>query len=80
MKKYLLLLCVGVGLMTAACDSAKQETTNQETTETVNLNQAYICPMKCDASDKPGKCGVCEMDLVENPDFKPAADTTAQAS
>ena len=29
---------------------------------------AYICPMKCEGSgsDKPGKCKVCGMDLVEN--------------
>lgn len=29
---------------------------------------AYICPMKCEgsASDKPGKCPVCGMDLVKN--------------
>lgn len=31
-------------------------------------NAAYICPMKCEgsASDKPGKCPVCGMDLVKN--------------
>jgi hypothetical protein len=31
---------------------------------------AYICPMKCEgsASDKPGKCPVCGMDLVKNTD------------
>ena len=29
---------------------------------------AYICPMNCEgsASDKPGKCPVCKMDLVKN--------------
>ena len=28
---------------------------------------AYVCPMQClnSASDKPGKCGVCGMDLVK---------------
>ncbi len=31
-------------------------------------NAAYICPMKCEgsASDKPGKCPTCGMDLVKN--------------
>ena len=31
-------------------------------------NAAYICPMQCagSASDKPGKCPVCGMDLVKN--------------
>lgn len=30
---------------------------------------AYICPMGCEgsASDKPGKCPVCEMALEPNP-------------
>jgi hypothetical protein len=30
---------------------------------------AYICPMGCEgsASDKPGKCPVCEMTLEANP-------------
>src|SRR5687768_10205262 len=36
-----------------------------------NSNLAYMCPMKCEgsASDKPGKCPVCGMDLVKNPDY-----------
>ncbi|NVO30592.1 heavy metal-binding domain-containing protein [Hymenobacter lapidiphilus] len=36
---------------------------------------AYICPMNCagSASDKPGKCPVCNMDLEPNPAAKPAA-------
>ena len=38
---------------------------------------AYICPMKCEgsASHQPGKCPVCGMDLVENPDFRPDKET-----
>ncbi|ALD22235.1 heavy metal-binding domain-containing protein [Hymenobacter sp. DG25A] len=30
---------------------------------------AYVCPMNCEgsASDKPGKCPVCGMDLEPNP-------------
>jgi uncharacterized protein (DUF305 family) len=32
------------------------------------VGAAYICPMKCEgsASDKPGKCPTCGMDLVKN--------------
>ncbi|UYZ62414.1 heavy metal-binding domain-containing protein [Hymenobacter weizhouensis] len=39
---------------------------------------AYICPMGCEgsASNKPGKCPVCEMDLEPNP----AATTAAPAA
>lgn len=39
---------------------------------------AYICPMGCEgsASDKPGKCPVCGMDLEANPASKaPATDS-----
>lgn len=34
---------------------------------------AYICPMGCEgsASDKPGKCPVCEMTLEPNPAHSP---------
>ena len=42
---------------------------------------AYICPMECEgsASHEPGKCPVCAMDLVKNPNYKgTAADSTAQ--
>ena len=32
----------------------------------------YICPNHCpgSGSDKPGKCPVCGMDLISNPDYK----------
>ena len=32
----------------------------------------YICPAGCEGSesDKPGTCKSCEMDLIENPNFK----------
>lgn len=39
---------------------------------------AYICPMGCEgsASDKPGKCPVCGMELEANPASKaPATDS-----
>lgn len=39
---------------------------------------AYICPMECEgsASHEPGKCPVCSMDLVKNPNYQ-APDSTA---
>ncbi|MDQ3291230.1 MAG: hypothetical protein M3Q05_08070 [Bacteroidota bacterium] len=72
-----------------ACNNTTSEKNSvTETTEasatpdsasTVQL--AYICPMKCEgsASNTPGKCPVCTMDLVKNPDFKGSivADSTA---
>ncbi len=34
---------------------------------------AYVCPMKCEgsASNEPGKCPVCKMDLVKNANNPP---------
>jgi PBP1b-binding outer membrane lipoprotein LpoB len=40
----------------------------EKTTPTTNSTTAttYECPMKCEpATDKPGKCGKCGMDLKE---------------
>ncbi|TGE09433.1 heavy metal-binding domain-containing protein [Hymenobacter fodinae] len=39
---------------------------------------AYVCPMGCEgsASDKPGKCPVCGMDLEPNPTAKATAAPT----
>ena len=36
---------------------------------------AYVCPMGCEgsASDQPGKCPVCEMELEPNPAAKSAS-------
>lgn len=47
---------------------AKTEQTIDKTSK--EYASAYICPMHCkgSGSDAPGKCPVCEMDYVENPD------------
>jgi Cu(I)/Ag(I) efflux system membrane fusion protein len=34
--------------------------------QSFNENDAYICPMKCESADKPGKCSECGMNLVPN--------------
>ena len=43
-----------------------------------DANMAYICPMKCEgsASMQPGKCPVCKMDLVKNPNYKGTTGNT----
>ena len=46
---------------------------NESTNTAVSTTEkAYICPMKCEgsASDTPGKCPVCKMDLVKNANYK----------
>ncbi len=55
------------------------ETNGAATGQTAQL--AYICPMECEgsASNEPGKCPVCAMDLVKNPHYKgTATDSAAQ--
>ncbi len=52
---------------TTAPDGNPAPTTPADTTRAPQA-AAYECPMKCagSASDQPGKCPVCGMDLVKN--------------
>ena len=73
----------------AACS---QKGANQEETATAAkiTDKAYLCPMHCEgsASDQPGKCPVCDMELKKNPDYvgeytapvSASADTTQTGS
>ncbi|WP_019949269.1 heavy metal-binding domain-containing protein [Hymenobacter aerophilus] len=87
LKKALLTLCLlpALGLL-SSCEqqAATTETPAATTTEAPAATSpeavpastaAYICPMNCEgsASDKPGKCPVCKMDLEPNPAAAPAA-------
>jgi len=71
------LLLLSVAGLSTACESkpATQQSsaTPADSTQPV-VAAAYICPMACEgsASDKPGKCPVCEMTLERNPDYKAA--------
>lgn len=68
----------------ASCESrpaavgtpAATTTSASDSVATPVVAAAYVCPMNCEgsASDKPGKCPVCEMALQPNP----AAKTTVQ--
>jgi len=66
-------------------ESKEKESSATEMTEAqvaVNTTNKYVCPMNCEGSgsDEPGKCPVCGMDLVENPNYAgtevSAKDTT----
>lgn len=50
-------------------DTNKQEI---ETDLSVEYNSKYICPNHCKTSGSKtqGKCPVCGMDYIENPDFE----------
>jgi hypothetical protein len=54
-------------------DAARAAPADSATTPAVAAT--YVCPMACEgsASDKPGKCPVCEMELEPNPAYKAAA-------
>ena len=83
MKKsnLLMALLISVGISFASCGSSenKEAATQPEAVVAINTTNAYVCPMNCEnsASDAPGKCVVCGMDLVSNPNY--AGATTAVA-
>ncbi|WP_303309775.1 heavy metal-binding domain-containing protein [Hymenobacter sp. BT730] len=71
------LVLVAVSAL-AACQSEPVSTTAPAAAPTAQV-AAYVCPMNCEgsASNKPGKCPVCGMDLEPNPAAgKPAAPAT----
>ncbi len=45
---------------------------HQEKLSDYDYTAPYICPNHCpgSGSDKPGKCPVCGMDLIPNPDYQ----------
>ena len=66
-KNFLFLLGAMLLFSFQACNTnASEEKKNQDKTAPI-IEAKYICPMKCEGSgsDVPGKCPVCDMDLVE---------------
>ena len=75
MKKTILMFAFAVA--TLSMTSCKSEPKTETTTETesviktTNEEVAYVCPMDCEKGKtyaEPGKCPVCEMDLVASND------------
>ncbi|QDA60187.1 heavy metal-binding domain-containing protein [Hymenobacter jejuensis] len=58
---------------TSVSSAAKQEASQPVAKPVL----AYVCPMGCEGSEsnKPGKCPVCEMELVRNPAYKPSTSS-----
>ena len=82
---FLIVGLVASALILPGCSDAGKATST-ETTVTENAmapdstqNLAYVCPMRCEGSGSstPGKCKVCDMDLIKNPDHKAAHDAAA---
>ncbi len=77
MKNVITITIFGCFFALAACNSNQNSTATETENHDAHQHEAtatdstvvaasYICPMKCEgsASDKPGKCPVCKMDLV----------------
>lgn len=74
-KKAAAGLVLAAAIALAGCQS--NTTASETTTPEVPSAQtaAYLCPMGCEgsASNEPGKCPVCGMDLEHNPAAKAGA-------
>lgn len=81
LKKYAFIFAVAGSCFLGACQNSTSEkaevsteaaATSEAADAAASEQLAYICPMKCEgsASHTPGKCPVCSMELVKNPDYK----------
>ncbi|GGG39121.1 heavy metal-binding domain-containing protein [Hymenobacter glacieicola] len=81
-KSTVTAVLLTAGALLASCQSKPAEQAaataapNPAPTDSTALpvaTAAYLCPMGCEgsASDKPGKCPVCEMQLEPNPAATP---------
>lgn len=90
MKKIVTVMVLLAGLGAASCRNNTEGEKADAPTETnaavapvQTAQMAYICPMECEgsASNTPGKCPVCAMDLVKNPHYTGAIpDSAAQTN
>jgi hypothetical protein len=94
LKKFAIIFAMVGGGFLGACNNnttEKASTATEATTEpeaekatgvTETAQLAYMCPMQCEgsASNTPGKCPVCSMDLVKNPDYKGTAVADSAAT
>ena len=71
-----------LSLVGTACTQQQPAHEESHTTSTKITDKAYICPMYCEnsASDQPGKCPVCGMDLEKNPDYTGTYSAPVSAS
>lgn len=65
------VLFLAVAFAFSGCGN-KTTQTEEPDTSGPEYTSAYVCPMHCPGSggSEPGKCPVCEMDYVKNPDYK----------
>ena len=83
LKRAAWLFCLPGLLALASCESKPVATEAAATASPAPPDSAaapvataaYVCPMGCEgsASNQPGKCPVCEMELEPNPAAKSAS-------
>ena len=75
MKNLVFAVLFGSFIALVGCNNSNKKATEEGhdahqheavASDSASVATSYICPMKCEgsASDKPGKCPVCKMDLV----------------
>jgi hypothetical protein len=67
MKKYILAVFLTTAFCSTLLVGCKGDPKKAETPATEAVKDQYQCPMKCTEQlfDKPGKCPVCEMELIK---------------
>lgn len=63
-----------VALAGTSCQDQPAAHTTKSDSPQPQAVAAYVCPMRCEgsASNRPGKCPVCEMELERNPEYRTA--------
>ena len=80
MFAFVALASVAITLTSCGGGEKKEDATENQPAEiAINTTHKYVCPMNCEgsASNEPGKCVVCGMDLVENPNYAGGEPVTA---
>ena len=67
MKRCILGFSAAVLFFSLTFTSCSGDSKKAESAPTEQVKEQYQCPMKCteELFNKPGKCPVCEMDLIK---------------
>ena len=78
MRNLIITATALITLFLASCStSGKQNTASADSASLHMAAVTYTCPMHPEIiSDKPGKCSICKMNLVEKKENATAVDST----
>ena len=81
---FIIIGLLAGGLALPGCNNSGQATQTEIATENAAATDstqmlAYVCPMGCEGSGSniPGKCKVCDMDLIKNVNYQVPHDSAA---